>query len=169
LSRRGRRRRVIPTSSTRCAYKTASGRGNWPNRDPIGEQGGFNPYAFVFNDPLRYADALGLFVTGCSSPNPCPKLLQRHRALCSQNIDLVRALREDWYMGRGAPTKEIRDDINKHRDVTIDEQNNVHNKLAALEDDLKENRCPFTPCTAVPLLPDGDLWSLTYDGLPGVM
>jgi len=36
-SRRDRRRHGIATGSRPCAYKTASGRSKWPNRDPGGE------------------------------------------------------------------------------------------------------------------------------------
>jgi RHS repeat-associated protein len=32
----------------------------WVNRDPIGEQGGRNLFAFVTNDPLNLADSVGL-------------------------------------------------------------------------------------------------------------
>lgn len=34
--------------------------GRWANRDPIEEEGGFNLYSMVFNDPIGSADALGL-------------------------------------------------------------------------------------------------------------
>ena len=43
-----------------CAYKTASGRGKWPNHDPIGERGGLNLYGFVANNPISRIDPLGL-------------------------------------------------------------------------------------------------------------
>ena len=33
--------------------------GRWPNRDPIGEQGGYNLYGFVGNDGVNYWDYLG--------------------------------------------------------------------------------------------------------------
>ena len=36
--------------------------GRWPNRDPIGEQGGLNLYGFVGNDGLNTLDILGLKV-----------------------------------------------------------------------------------------------------------
>jgi uncharacterized protein RhaS with RHS repeats len=36
--------------------------GRWPNRDPIGEQGGYNLYGFVGNDGHNYFDTLGLKV-----------------------------------------------------------------------------------------------------------
>jgi len=32
----------------------------WINRDPIGERGGLNVYAFVYNQPSRSVDSLGL-------------------------------------------------------------------------------------------------------------
>ena len=41
-------------------YETASGRSNGLNRDPIQEQGGLNLYAMVQNNPLNFADLLGL-------------------------------------------------------------------------------------------------------------
>jgi hypothetical protein len=34
--------------------------GRWPNRDPIGEQGGYNLYGFVGNDGVNYWDLLGM-------------------------------------------------------------------------------------------------------------
>jgi len=45
-----------------CAYRTASGRAKWLNRDPIGELGGYNVYAFVDNDPTGGIDLFGLLV-----------------------------------------------------------------------------------------------------------
>jgi uncharacterized protein RhaS with RHS repeats len=39
-------------------YDPATGR--WPSRDPIGERGGENLYAFVGNNSLRRVDVLGL-------------------------------------------------------------------------------------------------------------
>jgi RHS repeat-associated protein len=38
-------------------YKPSTG--TWPNRDPIGEKGGKNIYAFVGNDPIFYVDVFG--------------------------------------------------------------------------------------------------------------
>ena len=37
----------------------------WLNRDPIGERGGINLHAFVFNDPLDQADRFGLDIQFC--------------------------------------------------------------------------------------------------------
>jgi RHS repeat-associated protein len=34
--------------------------GRWPNRDPIGERGGYNLYNFILNSPLILIDKLGL-------------------------------------------------------------------------------------------------------------
>ncbi|MGR8980506.1 MAG: RHS repeat-associated core domain-containing protein, partial [Gammaproteobacteria bacterium] len=38
--------------------------GRWISRDPVGEAGGVNLYTYVGNNPLRWIDPLGLFVTG---------------------------------------------------------------------------------------------------------
>jgi hypothetical protein len=39
FSSRRRKSRAIATGCGGCGYKTASGRGKWPNRDPIGDRG----------------------------------------------------------------------------------------------------------------------------------
>jgi RHS repeat-associated protein len=41
-------------------YETASGRGKWLSRDPIGEKGGLNLYGYVGNNPISGIDPLGL-------------------------------------------------------------------------------------------------------------
>jgi hypothetical protein len=62
---RARRPQVAdPASGCRaCAYETASGRGFWPNRDPLGEKGGVNLYGFVRNEAFTNVDFLGLALT----------------------------------------------------------------------------------------------------------
>ncbi len=64
LSSRGRDSSIITPGSRACAYKTASGRGTWPSRDPSEEEGGLNLYAFVGNDPVGEVDLFGLFGSG---------------------------------------------------------------------------------------------------------
>ena len=49
----------LATGCTDYAYKTASGRSNFLNRDPIEEAGGINLYGFVNNDPANGYDVLG--------------------------------------------------------------------------------------------------------------
>jgi RHS repeat-associated protein len=49
----------IATGSGACAYKTAAGRREWLNRDPLGEMGGINLYRFVGNDPINQIDPNG--------------------------------------------------------------------------------------------------------------
>ncbi len=81
LSRRRRFQPMFTPGSRACAYKTASGRGNWPNRDPYDEDGfmvfmdendiplmeqTINPYLFAVNDPLIHLDWLGLKSSGGS-------------------------------------------------------------------------------------------------------
>lgn len=38
--------------------------GRWPNRDPIGERGGLNLYAFAENNPVNWIDPLGQSACG---------------------------------------------------------------------------------------------------------
>jgi RHS repeat-associated protein len=60
LSRRGRFHSINTPGLRACGYKTASGRRQWPNRDPIMENGGINLYSFVANSPVNYIDLWGL-------------------------------------------------------------------------------------------------------------
>ena len=82
LSRPGRGRSMFTPGSRACAYKTASGRRKWPNRDPLGDPGSlffliqnFDPafnamqqikainlYEMVRNAPINYTDKMGLQV-----------------------------------------------------------------------------------------------------------
>jgi len=55
-----------------------AGTGRWVSRDPIGERGGLNLYAFVQNSPATTFDALGLF-DGCTCPTSPATLLPRPR------------------------------------------------------------------------------------------
>jgi hypothetical protein len=48
------------TGSNGCDYESASGLRYWPNRDPLGEEGGINLYGFVGNNPINYVDKFGL-------------------------------------------------------------------------------------------------------------
>jgi hypothetical protein len=58
-SRRARVRSMFTPGSRVCAYKTAPGRREWPNRDPIGEDGGKNLYRSVRNAPVSLGDVDG--------------------------------------------------------------------------------------------------------------
>jgi RHS repeat-associated protein len=62
--RRGRFRPISTLGLRACRYKTAPGRSNWPNRDPIGELGGFNLYGFVRNNPVGRYDPHGFLDAG---------------------------------------------------------------------------------------------------------
>jgi hypothetical protein len=64
LSRRGRGRSMFTPGSRACAYKSASGLANWPNRDPIEEEGGINLYGYVDNNPMSSVDIFGLCPCG---------------------------------------------------------------------------------------------------------
>ncbi len=50
----------MATGCGACGYKTVSGRGKWPNRDPIGELGGINLYEYAGNDAVDNVDPFGL-------------------------------------------------------------------------------------------------------------
>jgi RHS repeat-associated protein len=59
FSRRTRFRPINTPGLRACGYKTTSGRANWLNRDPIGEQGGVNLYGFTGNNLISRVDFLG--------------------------------------------------------------------------------------------------------------
>jgi RHS repeat-associated protein len=66
FSSRRRRSRAIATGCGACGYKTASGRGKWPNRDPIEEVGGVNLYRYARNSAVNERDATGLSSADCA-------------------------------------------------------------------------------------------------------
>ena len=90
LSRRRRRDRAIATGSARCAYKTASGRGKWPSRDPIGDKGGLNYYSFVENGPNTKIDPDGRDIFVDPGPiDPLNPFLQHYYAGSGAEYDLI--------------------------------------------------------------------------------
>lgn len=57
------------------AYDPYSGR--WLSRDPVGEHGGINLYAYVSDDPVNLTDPFGLDLTPPGGPNaPLPSPTQ---------------------------------------------------------------------------------------------
>ncbi len=52
---------MFTPGSRACAYRTASGRAKWLNRDPMEEWGGVNLYGFVYNNPMGFIDSRGLY------------------------------------------------------------------------------------------------------------
>ncbi len=59
-------------------------RGRWLNRDPLGEQGGVNLYAFCMNDPINAFDPLGLEFTK-------EEILGAYRAIYGEHDPWLRA------------------------------------------------------------------------------
>lgn len=61
----------------------------WINKDPIGESGGFNLYAFVGNDPVNKWDLLGQFAApdGCCEVGPGKVKVPYHTSIqcCEEN------------------------------------------------------------------------------------
>ena len=88
MSRRARRRSMFTPGSRACAYRTASGRAKWPNRDPLGEMGGRNLYTFVHNNPITFWDKLGLMRSG----NPSDTKPSPPKPCCENNCDKEGAI-----------------------------------------------------------------------------
>jgi len=86
-----------------CAYKTASGLGKWPNRDPLDEKGGINLYQFVQNNPIGYADAFG-FCPDCNAEQAAVDNAKRAVDADAQNErnDLIHAQHDLEIAGVGA-------------------------------------------------------------------
>jgi uncharacterized protein RhaS with RHS repeats len=89
--------------------------GRWISRDPIGEQGGINLYAYVGNDPVNGADPSGLFASAhrsscaltfmsaplsASFPSQKDQRQRLNALLVAQVLD-GRVLREgEWLLGK---------------------------------------------------------------------
>ena len=58
-SSRRRGRSMFTPGSRGCAYKTVSGRPEWPTKDPNEETGGLNLYTFVGNNSVGKIDDVG--------------------------------------------------------------------------------------------------------------
>jgi len=83
---------MFTPGSRGCGYKTVSGRHEWPNRDPLGEFGGFDLYEFVGNTPVDLYDPDGLLPPS----NPTCQALQKKIANLEKEIaDRTRELYED--------------------------------------------------------------------------
>jgi hypothetical protein len=90
--RRARFRPINTPGSRACGYKTAPGRSNWPNRDPILESGGVNLYGFISNAPMNSFDKLGLVkFSGCGEEQQSD--LENHlKSICTifaSNMDAI--------------------------------------------------------------------------------
>ncbi|MCH8511167.1 MAG: hypothetical protein LAT83_05890, partial [Kiritimatiellae bacterium] len=73
-------------------YDTETGR--WPNRDPIGERGGYNLYAYVNNRSISNIDYLGLWVgvrkeQSYSHQNRTDFIFTASMNICSSCVDIT--------------------------------------------------------------------------------
>ena len=81
--RRSQVAHLAPGCSAR-GYETASGRGKWLSRDPLGEYAGINLYGYVGGDPINWVDPFGL----CWGPNG-PGLFDGVGQALLSNISIV--------------------------------------------------------------------------------
>ena len=90
LSRRGRSRTRFTLGSRACAYKTASSLPEWPNRDPIEEQGGLNLYVFIGNDGVNRIDVLGQMKYNdlITILNALDKSVRKESCCCDKKTDV---------------------------------------------------------------------------------
>ena len=71
--------------------------GRWPNRDPIGINGGVNLYGMVGNDPLNYDDFLGLAPEFASSDEAARVALTKAKDLTRQSDDRNPIRQKPWF------------------------------------------------------------------------
>jgi hypothetical protein len=64
----------------------------WPNRDPLGEDGGINLYQFAFNEPVSEYDPFGELP---GSSQTCQKLARQIENLKKSIAKRQRELRDD--------------------------------------------------------------------------
>jgi len=88
-------------------YETASGRGKWLSRDPIGENGGIDLYGYVTNNPINLIDPFGLRpLTACEKKALAPYI---------PKIDLDNADLHDgkvpWWLGKEFEGITLENDI----------------------------------------------------------
>jgi len=81
--------------------------GRWIGRDPIGERGGMNLYAYVGNNSMNYTDSLGLLVDAYLNE------AQGIITIIDRDTRRVAAFRG------GAGTDEYRNDWSKEREVSM--------------------------------------------------
>lgn len=74
--------------------------GRWLNRDPIGEWGGLNLYAFCKNNSVNAVDLLGLKNTDCCGITPYNP---QNKCCIDENIEKKEACSIDIYIGHGGP------------------------------------------------------------------
>ncbi len=125
-SRQGYHRSMFTLGSRACAYKTASGRRQWPNRDPLGEFGfemlrthnshgrvfltsgivevvqGPNIYEFDKNSSISSIDKWGLDDAACAA---CKQQYLKDLEQAGQIAEACLAAKEGWCARfRGNPT-----------------------------------------------------------------
>lgn len=94
FSRQRRFRSMFTPGSGTCGYRTASGLGKWPNRDPIEERGSQALYAFVGNSPSDRIDWFGLVGMGAFRVHCCVQTWNEttHCCDCKGHIVLRQAV-----------------------------------------------------------------------------
>ena len=88
--------------------------GRWLSRDPMGEEGGFNLYGFVYNDPLNSYDYLGLAGPLTSVISSCAKKLLAYLSLDQMSKLMTRK------MTCNEISKEINSRITNQNDMSCE-------------------------------------------------
>jgi RHS repeat-associated protein len=116
--------------------------GRWPNRDPIGEEGGLNLYGFVFNQPVGNFDVNGeiawfipviivaaILNGGCSN-NRCEGFPE------SENLELSKIVKCD------CTCAEVKEFIDRQRNGVLIMQNLVNTVLPSRTNDNAVDTVP---------------------------
>lgn len=105
-------------------YDSSTGR--YIQADPIGLEGGSNPYLYAEANPLKYADPYGL-APGRHGPNSryCQELLKKIQNIRKKIADRTRAIEQNTRLPEYVHGGNARDSVQGHRTLILRDKINL--------------------------------------------